>query len=176
MSVLVAWISLLFHPKISTWDCCSGTCCLLGPREAPHQISFVRCIKTRMIRKLQQVSGQTVGSKRSWLWQPVFRRQQASLISFSIATTSNSNVVDFFFFCSLLCYLESVQNVVLSWVCPDCCVIWSLSRLLCYRFWLQCRLYPYVEKYFHVVFNLVELVQRVNRQFDDWAVVVVWRK
>jgi uncharacterized membrane protein len=36
---------LLLHPKISAWDRCCGTCSLLGPTEAPHQIRFVHCTK-----------------------------------------------------------------------------------------------------------------------------------
>jgi len=51
-----------------------------------------------MIRKLQQMSGQTVGSKQSLLVvadKAVVRSQQASQIGFSVATTFDSNVVDF---------------------------------------------------------------------------------
>ena len=35
----------------------------------------------------------------------------------------------------MLCYLESVQTVVLSGVCPDCCVIGSGSSVGYTRMW-----------------------------------------
>jgi hypothetical protein len=91
-----------------------------------------------MIRKLLPASGQTVGSKlKLFGWgrrYAVVRRQQASRIGFSIATTSDSNVVDF---------------TLLSGVCPD--VLWCIGSGSNVNHTLRWK------KYFHVVLNLLRV-------------------
>ena len=111
-------ISLLFHPKVLAWDLCYGNFCLSGPKEASYltssiKIRSVHCNNTRILCALQQVSGQTVGSKQTHF---VGARRSGEITFQSDRWHKQYRV--WFLHCVLRC-LGSVQTVVLC------------------RFWLQ---------------------------------------
>ena len=82
-------------------------------------IRFVNSNNTRILWKLQQVTGKTVGSKLSHIvgarQSAVVGRQHSSRIGFIVAADRNSNVVDIYFLVwslsSLLCCVGSGSNV-----------------------------------------------------------------
>ena len=84
-----------------------------------YYIRIVHCNNTRILCTLQQVSGQTVGSKLTHFvgarQSAVVGRQHSSLIGFVVAANKKGNVVDIYFLVwslsSLLCCVGSGSNV-----------------------------------------------------------------